>query len=146
MRGRGRLWDLTRHCKHHCNRMLGSRNHVAERRVHHDDTGLGCSIFVDVVSANTSTANNLQVGCRRNDFCGRLGRRPDSQAVILRDRGQERVFVFAQCRHKVDINAAVFKDLHCCLRKAVGNKNFRGRHGTLLLKNLGVSRMRFNAS
>ena len=114
MRGGACFGDLTRHSKHHRNRMFGGCGHVAERGVHHDDTLFGRGVFVDVVCANSCTANNLQVVSRVDDFLSCFGGRANGQTVIFWNSGQQGFFVFAEVGHEVHINAAITENLNCC--------------------------------
>ena len=67
--------------------MFSGGDRVAERRVH-DDHALGRGVGdVDIVDADASAANDLEVGGGVENVLGHLGRGPDGKAVILADHG-----------------------------------------------------------
>ena len=92
---------------------------------------------VTIINTNTSAANNLEVGGRRDKFCGGFGGRANGQAVVIADDGGKCVFVFAKLWLKVDLDAAVAEYLNGGLGQTVGDENFRCHQSGPLIGNLG---------
>ena len=126
--GRFGLRDLAGERQHQGDGVLGGRDRIAERRVHHDDAlGRGGG-DLDIVDADAGAADHLEVGRLVEDFRGRLGRGADRKAVIVADDLGELVLVLAEIGLKVDLDAAVFEDLNGCRRERIGNENFGFGH------------------
>jgi len=67
-----RLRNLARQRQHQGDGVLGGRDRIAERRVHHDDAlGRGGG-NLDVVDADAGAADHLEVGGLLEDLRGRL--------------------------------------------------------------------------
>ena len=129
----GRFGDLTCDSEHHRDSVLSRGDHVAEGRVHHDDTFFRGSRDVHVIDADTSASDDFEVGRSGDDFLGHFGRRADRETIVVADDRFERFFVFAKLRLEVDFETAIFKDLNGCGGEFVGNKNFGGHDGAPLL-------------
>ncbi|MGY3426582.1 hypothetical protein ACVWZW_007086 [Bradyrhizobium sp. F1.13.4] len=124
-----RLRNLARQRQHQGDSVLGSRDRIAERRVHHDDAlGRGGG-NLDVVDADAGAADHLEIGRLLEDLRGRLGRRADREAVVIADDLGELVLVLAEIGLEVDLDTAVFEDLYGGGRERVGNENFGFGHG-----------------
>ncbi len=91
--------------------MFGGGDRVAKRRVHDDHALLRSGRNFDVVNPDPGAANDFKVFGGVQQFFGDLGRRPDRQPVVVWDRGQKRVFVFAQFGPEIDVDPTVVKDL-----------------------------------
>ena len=127
--GRGvGLRNFTRQRQHQRNRVLGGRDRIAERRVHHNDALRGGRRYFDVVDADTGAADHLQLLCFLDDLRGRLGRRADRKAVVIADDLGKLILVLAEVGLEVDLDAAVFEDLHGGRRERVRNENFGFGH------------------
>ena len=61
-RGRVGLGNVPRHGQHHGERVLGHRDGVAARRVHHQHAGLGGGFEIDVVHADPRAPDHAQLG------------------------------------------------------------------------------------
>ena len=106
--------------------VLGGRDRIAERRVHHDDAARGRGRNVDVVDADAGAADDLQLRRPLEQLRGDLGRRADRKAVIVADDPGELVLV--EPGLDVDLDAALLEDGDGGGRKLVGNENARS-HG-----------------
>ena len=104
--------------------MFGGGDRIAERRVHDDDAARGCRRNVDVIDTDARAANDFQVFGLFKDLRRHLGRRANSKAVKVRDRGCELLLVLAQCGLKIHVDAAILEDLHGRRRERVGNEHF----------------------
>jgi len=117
-----RLRNLARQGKHERDGVFRRRDRVAERRVHHHHAlcrGVG---DVDIVDADTRTADHLEVGGRVEDLLGHLGRGPDGEAVILADHRFQLVRRLAG--NLVHLDAAIPEDLRGLRVHLVGNEYF----------------------
>ncbi len=122
------LRDLAGERQHQGDGVLGGRDRIAERRVHHDDAlGRGGG-DLDIVDADAGAADHLEVGGLLEDFCGGLGRRADGEAVVIADDLGELVLVLAEVGLEVDLDAAILEDLHGGGGEGVGNENFGFGH------------------
>jgi len=98
--------------QHQRDGMLGGRDGVAERRVHHDDA-LGCRRRnIDIVDADAGAADDLEVFCIGENLRRHLGGRADGEAVKTADDFGELVFVLAETGLEIDLDAAVLEYLH----------------------------------
>ena len=123
--GRGvGLRNFTRQRQHQRDRVFGSRDRIAERRVHHDDALGGGGRNLDIVDADAGAADHLQPGGLVDDLRGRLGGGADRKAVVIADDLGELVLVLAEIGLEVDLDAAILEDLHGSGRQRVGNENF----------------------
>ena len=114
--------------QHERDRVLGGRDRVAERRVHHDDAARGRSRYVDIVDADAGAADHLEAFRPFEDFRRYLGRRADGEPVEAVDRLGKLLLVLAETGLKLDLNAAVFEDRDRGGRKRVGDE-YSGLHG-----------------
>ena len=69
------------------------------------------------------------MGGQRQKLFGDFGGRADGKAVILADDGGKRVFVLAELRQVINVNAAVAEYLDGGFGKLVGNEDFGGPGG-----------------
>ena len=109
--------------------MLGCRDRIAERRVHHDDTAAGRSGNIDIVDADTSAANDLEVLGGSNQFFGDFGCRADGKTIVLADHFEQFFFVLAKVRQVVDLDTVILEYLHGGRRKFIGYEYARCHHG-----------------
>ena len=124
-----RFGNLAGDGEHHRNGMFGGGDGIAEGRVHHDHAFLRRRRDIDIVHANACAAHHLQIGGQRQKLFGDFGGRADGKAVILADDGGKRVFVLAEFRQVINVNAAVAEDLDGGFGKLVGNEDFGGHGG-----------------
>ena len=82
--------------------MLGSRYRVAGRGVHHDDTASARSWDVDVVDADASSADDLQLVRFFDDPRGHLGRGADDESIVFSDDAAELIFTHARAKLELD--------------------------------------------
>ena len=122
------LRDLAGQREHHGDGMFGGGDGIAERRVHDHNAMGGSGLLVDVVDADTGTANDLQVGGRLDQLGGSLGGGADSEAVILAD--DLALFGRGQARLEVHVDAALAEDVDGARAEFVGYEYFR--HGSVL--------------
>ncbi|MGY3288682.1 hypothetical protein ACVWWP_001749 [Bradyrhizobium sp. LM3.6] len=126
--------------QHQGDGVLGGRDRIAERRVHHDDAlGRGGG-NLDVVDADPGAADHLEVGGLLEDLGGRFRRGADRKAVVIADDLGELVLVLAEIGLEIDLDAAVFENLHGCGRERIGNENFGFGHGDNPLPSLKPGR------
>ena len=131
--GRGvGLRNFARQRQHQRDGVLGGRDRIAERRVHHDDALGGGGGNFDIVDADAGAADHLQPRRLLDDLGGRLGRRADGEPVIVADDLGELVLVLAEIGLEVDLDAAILEDLHGGGRERVGNENFGFCHFVFL--------------
>ena len=103
---------------------LGGGDRVAEGRVHHDDAGGGGGGNVDIVDADPGPPNDLELYARLDHSLVRLGRRPQSQPIIVSD-GLQQLGLREADLHVGDY-AAISKDVDGGRGKGVGNEHARG--------------------
>jgi hypothetical protein len=119
--GRGiGLGQLAGEREHQRDRMLGGRDRIAERCVHHDHalgTGIG---NIDIVDADAGAADHLQVGGSVQYLLGHLGRGADGKAIILADHGLQLLRRLAG--NLIHLNAAITEDLRGLGVHLVGNQ------------------------
>ena len=65
--------------------MLSSCHHITARRVHHDDTLLGCRRNIHIVQSDAGAAHNLQVGSRLYNLLSYFGGASNHQRIISMD-------------------------------------------------------------
>src|SRR5215470_2277190 len=126
--------------------MLGGRDRIAERRVHHDDALGGRSRNLDIVDADAGATDHLELRGLADDLRRRLGGGTDRKAVIVADDLGKLVLVLAEIWLEVDLDAAIPKDLHGGGRERVGNENFRFGHWSdpVMCDEFGASSADFN--
>ena len=107
--------------------MLGGGDGIAEGRVHHDDALGRRRRDVDVVDADASAADHLQVGRPFENLRRHLGGGSDHEAVVVADDLGELVLVLAEVGLEIDLDAAILEDLHGRGRESVGDENL-GSH------------------
>ena len=123
--GRGiGLRDFARQRQHQRDGVLGGRDRIAERRVHHDDALGGRGGNLDIVDADAGAADHLQPRRLLDDLGGRLGGGADRKPVVIADDLGELVLVLAEIGLEVDLDAAILEDLHGGGRQRIGNENF----------------------
>src|SRR5215203_1879608 len=108
--------------------MLGSRDRVSERCVHHDHALGGRGRNVDIVDPDTGTADHLQVLGILQKLGGYFGGGADCKSVKTADNPSKLLLVGTELRLEIDFDAAVLEDLNGSVGKSIGNKNF-GSHG-----------------
>ena len=84
-RGRG-LRDVARERDQQRDGVLGGRDVVAARRVHHDDAARGRGGDVDVVDADPGAPDHAQLAARGDHVGGHLGAAADHEPVGVGDR------------------------------------------------------------
>ncbi len=82
---RGRLGNLSRQRKYQRQRMLGRRDRVSVRRIHHHHTPRCGRFHIDVVHTDPGASDNLELGCRVQQLARHLGSRSNGQRVELAD-------------------------------------------------------------
>src|SRR5262249_17120890 len=115
---------------HQRNRMLGCRDRIAERRIHHDDALGGRRGNVDVVDADAGAPDHLQAFCLLQNLGRHLGGRANGEALEIANDVGELLLVGAELRLEVDLDPAILEDLHGGGRERIGDEN-RGGHGLL---------------
>ena len=121
--GRGvRGGDFAGEREHQRDRVFGRRDRVAVRRVHDDDAAGGGGVDVDVVDADAGAADDFQMRRGAEQVGGDFRRRADRQAVIAADDRFQ--FVLREAGLHVDVDAAVFEDLHGGRGELVGDQDF----------------------
>ena len=78
--------ELTRHGEHHRDGVLSGGDRVAEGGVHHDDTALGGSVFVDVVGADACSNDRLERFVSLECFRGYLDTATTDGPIVLGQR------------------------------------------------------------
>ena len=131
MRRRVGLRQFARQREHQRDRVLGRRDRIAERRVHHDDAAARRGGNVDIVDADAGAADHFEIGRGSDQLLGDLRRRADGEAVIAADDFEQCFLVLAEIGQIVDLDAAILEDLDGGGGKLVGNEN-AGRHCGLL--------------
>jgi len=115
--------DVPRQGHHHGDGVLGRRDVVAERRVHHADAARGRGLDVDVVDADPGAADDFEI-LRGGDHVGRgLCRRAHGKAVEAGDDLQQ--LLGLQADAFFDLQAAVLEDLHRVGGEFVCDQDFR---------------------
>ena len=117
------LRNLARQRQHQGDGMLGRRDRIAERRVHHDDALGGGGRNVDIVDADAGAADHLQALGLLENLRRHLGGRADRKSVETVDQRCEFVLVLAEVGLKIDLDAAILEDLHGSRRQRVGNQD-----------------------
>ncbi len=77
--------DMPRQRHHHRNRVLGSRDAVAGRAVHHDDSTTRRRFDIDVVDADACAADHFERGGGIDHFARDAGAAANQQRVVGRD-------------------------------------------------------------
>ena len=132
LRGGVRLRDLPRECEHQRDRVLGRGDRIAERRIHDDHALGGRGGNVDVVDADTGAPDHLEPLRLLQNLGGDFGRRTDRQPVELTDDLRKPLFVGAELRLEIDLDAAILEDLNSGGRERIGDENVGG-HGCFAL-------------
>ena len=65
--------------------MFGGCDRISIRGIHHHDTLCRRRWNIDIVNANASPADDLQIGGRGKNVCRHPGRRADGKPVIFTD-------------------------------------------------------------
>jgi len=97
--------------EHHGDGVLGGRDRIAKRRVHHDDAATRRRGYVDIVDADAGASDDFQPGRGTDQLLRHLGGGAHREAVILIDDFQQLVLVLAEIRQVVDVDAVISKDL-----------------------------------
>ncbi len=105
--------------------MLGRRDGVAERRVHHHDSAARGGWNIHIVNADPGPPDDLEARCHSDDLWCDLGGRANGQPVIVRNRCQQRILVLAEVWFVVNVYAAITEDLHGGFGQLVGNEYTR---------------------
>ena len=101
--------------------MLGGRDRIAERRVHHDHAAGGRGWNVDVVDADARAADDLEFRRALEQLGGDFGVGANGEPVIVaNDLGE---LLFVETRFDVDLDAALLEDRDGGGRKLIGNEN-----------------------
>ena len=112
--------------------MFGGGDGIAERRVHHDDAFRGGGGNIDIVDADAGAADHFQIlGRAFENFGGHFRRRANGKAIELPDNAGELVFVLAEARLKIGLDATLLEDGDGGGRQGVRNQYTRS-HGSLL--------------
>ncbi|MNK69108.1 hypothetical protein D3C87_884880 [compost metagenome] len=111
---------LARNGKHQRDGMFRSRDGVAERRVHDDDTAARGGRNIDIVDADAGAADDLEVGCRLDQLFGRLGGGTNGQTIVIADDFGKFVLVLAELRLEIDFDATITENLDGGFRQFVG--------------------------
>src|SRR5262245_57076890 len=99
--------------------MLRRRDRIPERRVHDDDAARCGRRNVDIVHADSGSADHLQAVCTLEYFGGDLGGRANRKAVIVADDRCELVLVLAEYWLEIDVDPAILEDLNGRRRQRV---------------------------
>jgi hypothetical protein len=99
--------------------MLRRRDRIPERRVHDDDAARCGRRNVDIVHADSGSADHLQAIGALEYFGGNLGGRANRKALKVADDRGELVLVLAQCRLEIDLDPAILEDLNGRRRQRV---------------------------
>ena len=97
--------------EHQRNRVLGSRDRIAERRVHHNDAPARGGGNVDIVDADAGAANHFEIGRGSDQLLGDFRRRADGEAVVAADDFEKCFLVLAQIGQIVDRDTAILENL-----------------------------------
>ena len=116
------LRDLAGDREHHRNRMFRRGDGIAERGVHDHHTLGGGRFQVDVINADTGTADNLQIVGGFDQFCCRLGGGADGEAIILTDDFTN--FCRGHAGLEIHFDATVAKDFDGARAQFVGDEYF----------------------
>ena len=87
--------------------MFGRRDRIPERRVHNHDTAAGGGIDIDIVDTDTGTADNFEIAGGFENLGRHLGRRPDREAVIFPDAGDQ--FFWLHAGNDIGFDAVGFE-------------------------------------
>ena len=105
--------------------MFRCGDRIAEGRVHHHHATRRGSRNIDIVDPDAGPANDLEIGCRRQNILSHLGGGTDSEAVIIADDGRE--FLWREARLHIDLDAALNEDVGSAGAELVTDQNFRHR-------------------
>ena len=84
-----RLWDVAGDRKHHADGVLNSSDGVSFRRIADDDAASSRCRDVDVVNADASTADDLEIVRSGDDLFSHLRLAAGDKPVVLADAGEE---------------------------------------------------------
>ena len=118
------LGHVPRQGQHHRQGMLGSRDGVALRGIHHQHPALGGSRHIDVVHTDPGAADDLELGCSRDHLGGHLRAGTDHQSVVITDHADQ--FLGGETRTLVHLSHLA-ENVDPGLINRVGNQNFGHR-------------------
>ncbi len=133
------LGNLPRQRQHQRDGVLGRRDRIAERRVHHDDAARGRRRNVDIVDADAGAADHFEIFGLLQHFRRDFGRGADRKPVEAVDRRGKLVLVLAEIGLEIDLDAAILEDRDRGGRQRVGDEN-AGSHGFLPSPGRGTAR------
>ena len=123
--------DLAGKRHNHGNRVFGRRDRIAERGVHHHHALAAGIRDIDIIDANASATDDLEIGRGIKNFGRHLGRGTDGEAIVFADAGFEFFRRFA--RDDIDVAAALFENLGGVRVHLVADEDFGFAHDGIFL-------------
>jgi hypothetical protein len=112
--------------------MLGGGDGISTGSVHDDDTTARCGIHIDIVNANTGTADDLQIRGGFQNSGGHFGLTADHESGEFRDDFDNLSLGQTGFNNNLE-SASGGEFIDSTLRHGIGYENFRSGKGHFLL-------------
>ena len=112
LHGRGSRGGVTRCGEHESHGLFCSGDHVGKRRVADDDAALSCGLTVDVVDADTRTADHLELSACFDNLARDCRRTAHDQALVIADNRYE--LLWGCLGFEIDPIARLLEHLYAC--------------------------------